>query len=51
MNERAERELGTDVRLLADRLIIDLMLAHNPPDAPPPSALRGRETLAKTCSL
>lgn len=30
MNERAERELGTDVRLLADRLIIDLMLAHTP---------------------
>jgi hypothetical protein len=30
MNEQAERELGTDVRLLADRLIIDLMLAHTP---------------------
>ena len=30
MNERAERELGTDLRLLADRLIIDLMLAHTP---------------------
>lgn len=30
MNELAERELGTDVRLLADRLIIDLMLAHTP---------------------
>jgi len=27
-NEQAERELGTDVRLLADRIIIDLMLAH-----------------------
>ena len=31
MNERAERELGSDVRLLADRMIIDLMLAHTPP--------------------
>ncbi|MEQ5789187.1 integrase arm-type DNA-binding domain-containing protein [Erythrobacter sp. NFXS35] len=30
MNEQAERELGTDVRLFADRLIIDLMLAHTP---------------------
>lgn len=30
MNEQAERELGTDRRLLADRLIIDLMLAHTP---------------------
>jgi len=30
MNEQAERELGTDVRLLADRMIIDLMLAHTP---------------------
>jgi len=30
MNEQAERELGTDLRLLADRLIIDLMLAHTP---------------------
>ena len=30
MNEQAEREVGTDVRLLADRLIIDLMLAHTP---------------------
>jgi integrase len=30
MNEQADRELGTDVRLLADRLIIDLMLAHTP---------------------
>jgi len=30
MNEQAERELGADVRLLADRLIIDLMLAHTP---------------------
>lgn len=30
MNEQAERELGTDMRLLADRLIIDLMLAHTP---------------------
>ena len=30
MNEQAERELGNDVRLLADRLIIDLMLAHTP---------------------
>ncbi len=30
MNEQAERELGSDVRLLADRMIIDLMLAHTP---------------------
>ena len=30
MNEKVERELGADVRLLADRLIIDLMLAHTP---------------------
>ncbi|QIQ86382.1 integrase arm-type DNA-binding domain-containing protein [Erythrobacter sp.] len=30
MNEQGERELGTDLRLLADRLIIDLMLAHTP---------------------
>lgn len=30
MNEQAERELGTDLRLLGDRLIIDLMLAHAP---------------------
>lgn len=30
MNEQAERELGTDLRLLGDRLIIDLMLAHTP---------------------
>ncbi|NCN86185.1 MAG: integrase arm-type DNA-binding domain-containing protein [Sphingomonadales bacterium] len=30
MNEMAERELGQDRRLLADRLIIDLMLAHKP---------------------
>ncbi len=30
MNEQAERELGADVRLLADRMIIDLMLAHTP---------------------
>jgi integrase len=30
MNEQAERELGTDLRRLADRLIIDLMLAHTP---------------------
>jgi len=30
MNERAERELGQDLRLLADRMIIDLMLAHTP---------------------
>lgn len=30
MNELAERELGSDVRLLADRMIIDLMLAHTP---------------------
>ncbi|OYX65286.1 MAG: integrase [Sphingomonadales bacterium 32-64-17] len=30
MNEKIERELGADVRLLADRLIIDLMLAHTP---------------------
>jgi integrase len=30
MNEQAERELGTDLKLLADRLIIDLMLAHTP---------------------
>lgn len=31
MNEQAERDLGTDRRLLADRMIIDLMLAHTPP--------------------
>ena len=31
MNELTERELGSDVRLLADRMIIDLMLAHTPP--------------------
>lgn len=30
MNERAERELGAGLRLLADRMIIDLMLAHTP---------------------
>jgi integrase len=30
MNEKAERELGQDSRLLGDRLIIDLMLAHIP---------------------
>ena len=30
MNEQGERELGADVRLLADRMIIDLMLAHTP---------------------
>lgn len=30
MNEQAERQLGQDRRLLADRLIIDLMLAHTP---------------------
>ncbi|CAO1652993.1 tyrosine-type recombinase/integrase [Parasphingorhabdus sp. NYA22] len=30
MNEKAERELGQDRRLLADRFIIDLMLAHTP---------------------
>ena len=30
LNEQAERELGQDRRLLADRLIIDLMLAHTP---------------------
>lgn len=30
MNEQAERELGSDIRLLADRMIIDLMLAHSP---------------------
>ncbi len=30
MNEQAERELGQDRRLLADRFIIDLMLAHTP---------------------
>jgi len=30
MNEQAERELGQDLRLLADRMIIDLMLAHTP---------------------
>ena len=30
MNEQAERELGTDLRLLADRMIVDLMLAHTP---------------------
>lgn len=30
MNEQAERQLGADLRLLADRLIIDLMLAHTP---------------------
>ncbi|WP_239806812.1 tyrosine-type recombinase/integrase [Croceicoccus hydrothermalis] len=31
MNEQAERELGQDLRLLADRMILDLMLAHTPP--------------------
>ena len=31
MNEQAEREQGHDVRLLADSMIIDLMLAHTPP--------------------
>ena len=31
MNEQAERVLGQDLRLLADRMIIDLMLAHTPP--------------------
>ncbi|WP_420493682.1 tyrosine-type recombinase/integrase [Qipengyuania pacifica] len=30
MNEQAERALGSDVRLLADRMIVDLMLAHSP---------------------
>lgn len=30
MNEQAERDLGEDRRLLADKLIIDLMLAHTP---------------------
>jgi integrase len=30
LNEQAERELGMDLRLLADRMIIDLMLAHTP---------------------
>ncbi len=30
MNEQAERDLGSNVRLLADRMIIDLMLAHTP---------------------
>lgn len=30
MNQQAERDLGSDVRLLADRMIIDLMLAHTP---------------------
>lgn len=30
MNELVERELGHDVRSLADRMIIDLMLAHTP---------------------
>jgi len=30
MNELAERELGQDIRLLTDRFIIDLMLAHTP---------------------
>ena len=30
MNELAERQLGQDARLLADRFIIDLMLAHTP---------------------
>ncbi len=30
MNDQMERELGKDVRLLVDRLIIDLMLAHTP---------------------
>lgn len=30
MNEQAERDLGSDVRLLADRMIINLMLAHTP---------------------
>lgn len=31
MNEQMERALGVDSRILADRLIIDLMLAHIPP--------------------
>ncbi|PZO71582.1 MAG: integrase [Pelagerythrobacter marensis] len=30
MNELTERELGNDIRLFADRMIIDLMLAHSP---------------------
>lgn len=30
MNELTERQLGQDVRLLADRPVIDLMLAHTP---------------------
>ena len=30
MNELTERELGGDIRLFADRMIIDLMLAHSP---------------------
>jgi integrase len=30
MNELAERELGHDLRQFADRMIIDLMLAHTP---------------------
>ena len=30
INEQAERELGADVRLLAVRMSIDLMLAHTP---------------------
>lgn len=30
MNEQAERDLGQDLRLLADRMIIDFMLAHTP---------------------
>ena len=30
MNEMAERKLGVDLRLLADRMVIDLMLAHTP---------------------
>ena len=30
MNEKAERELGNDVRLLADRMITDLLRAHTP---------------------
>ena len=30
MNELTERELGDDIRLFADRMIIDLMLAPSP---------------------
>lgn len=35
MNELAGRELGQDVRLLGDRMIIDLMLAHTPAGVSP----------------